>query len=197
MERETISETGKAWEHRNREGFFIYCQGKGIDIGPGNYPPVVETADSWDYCLGHGDAQLMQGVPDDTYDYVYTSALLEHMTNPTVAIANWWRILKTGGYLILFVPQAYLFERKQLLEFPIDLSERHKFWILPDRSRPPHIFGLLDIVNAALGDAPREFKYMKLCDAGWFPTTYPEVANPPGEYMIELVIQKGQRGGDL
>jgi len=81
--------------------------GRGIDIGCGNDP--VPGADIWD--TPQGDAQYMEGVADDTYDWVFSAHCLEHIKDPHVALHHWWRILKVGGYLIVLVPDEDLYEQ--------------------------------------------------------------------------------------
>lgn len=183
-------ETSKAHKRRLKQGFFdLYCQGKGIDIGCNN-DPIVPGIDEWE--IANGDATYMHGVAPGTYDFVYTSHLLEHLNDPVTAIRNWWAILKEGGYLILFVPHRELYDRKDYLDdrAPTDIWA-HKMFFLPDRSELPATQGLLELVNRALGSERREFCYMAMCDEGWTPSF--KDGGPSGEYSIELVIKKGQR----
>jgi SAM-dependent methyltransferase len=181
-------ETLKSRGRRERQGFFErYCQGRGIDIGCGD-DPLTPEVDKWD--MVNGDATDMVGVEPDTYDFVYTSHLLEHLFYPVVAIQNWWKILKVGGHLIIVVPHKELYERKDCLVPPLH-EDRHKMFFLPDRADPPHTLSLLDTVNLALGADPREFVYMMTCDEGRIAVD--AVSHPQGEYQIELVIRKGQR----
>lgn len=106
-----MEETSKVRTRREAEGWFSrYIQGKGIDIGCGN-DPLTPDCQAWDRTLGSGDAQKMAGVADETYDWVYSSHCLEHMVDPREALQNWWRILKPGGYLLVAVPSALLYEQ--------------------------------------------------------------------------------------
>jgi len=43
-------------------------------------------------------------VPDDTYDAVLSSHVLEHLANPLGALAEWKRVVRPGGYVLLIVP---------------------------------------------------------------------------------------------
>ena len=114
-------ETGKAQNRRKREGFFEkYCQGEGLDIGCGN-DPVVDGVYGWD--LMNGDAQYLKGVEDDSLDFVYSSHCLEHMIDVRIALYNWFRVLKAGGYLILYIPHRDLYEKKEL---PSRFNPHHK-----------------------------------------------------------------------
>mgnify|MGYP001544673260 CR=1 FL=1 len=110
------NETLKACSRRGEMGYFEkYLIGNGIDIGCGSdklfnpVPMIHFNCRGWD--VTDGDAQYMRGVEEHTYDFVYSSHCLEHMHNPTVALENWWRILKPGGYLFVAVPDAELYEQ--------------------------------------------------------------------------------------
>jgi SAM-dependent methyltransferase len=43
-------------------------------------------------------------VPDGTYDAVLSSHVLEHLANPLGALAEWRRVVRPGGYVLLIVP---------------------------------------------------------------------------------------------
>ena len=117
---------------RVREGLRKVCQGKGIDIGYGG-DPVTPDVRGWD--IEDGDAHLMPGVADETYNFVYSSSSLEHMDNPVKAVSKWWKILKPGGYLIIAIPDRDLFEKKKTL--PSRFSADHKHFFLLDHDDPP------------------------------------------------------------
>ncbi len=50
------------------------------------------------------EATDLHGVPDATYDFVLSSHCLEHVANPLAALAEWRRIVRPGGALILLLP---------------------------------------------------------------------------------------------
>ena len=120
-------ETSKAYERRLKAGYFDkYLIGHGIDIGCGDDKLVIPgkfyiTVDEISEIRGHnevdgwdkenGDAQTLPGIKDEVYDFVYSSHCLEHLDNPSLALANWWRVLKSGGYLFVVVPDEDLYEQ--------------------------------------------------------------------------------------
>lgn len=125
-------EQSKSAKRRFNDGKFHnqYFIGCGIDIGAGKdslaqYKHVfrgITKVDTWD--KPQGDAQLMNGVLDNTYDFVHSSHCLEHMENPYVALRNWIRILKPGGFLITTVPEEYLYEHGK---WPSRFNGDHKW----------------------------------------------------------------------
>ena len=109
--RMTPSETSKAFARRDQEGFFVkYCRGRGLDIGYGG-DLLCANARGWD--IEDGDAMLLSGLPDASFDFVYSSHTLEHMRDLDVALGNWWRVLKPNGYLILCLPHRDLYEEEE------------------------------------------------------------------------------------
>lgn len=194
-----MSETGKARVRREREGFFEkYIKGHGIDIGVGrlncnHIDPISPDAFPWD--IDNGEAQYMDGVSDNEFDYVYSSHCLEHLKNPMMALMNWWRITKPGGVLILFLPHRDLYERKTRLPSRWADGESwdsangigHKCFFLPYRNDPPHTLSVAGLVQASCPDATVE--YIKECDEG-YDYNCPIDRHPDGEYSIEIVLRK-------
>ena len=94
--------------------------GMGIDIGSGNDPlskwthafPLMTGCVAWD--KPQGDAQHMDGVKDDQYDFVHSSHCLEHLESPVAALRNWIRITKPGGHVVVTVPDMELYEGGRL-----------------------------------------------------------------------------------
>lgn len=180
-----IVETDKAFERRQREGFFArYTQGPGIDIGCST-SPVTPDCDKWDKSLGHGDATTMTGVPDCKYDYVYSSHCLEHLDDPITALRNWWRILRPCGWLIVMVPHRDLYEKR--LTLPSRWNADHKYFWLPVWSEPPHTLGLIAVAISALGETfwPQS---LRVLDEGFGNSG--EYVHSSGEYSIEMILRK-------
>lgn len=175
-------ETSKAKTRRLREDFFDkYCQGKGLDIGYGG-DPVTENVQGWDY--EHGDAQYLKGVADESYDFVHSSHLLEHLPDTKLTLSNWWRVLKHGGYLILYVPHRDLYEKKK--ELPSQFNDDHLHFFLPEKGETPDTIGISEIVSETLEGA--EVVYIKVCDEGYIRNE--DNVQSEGEYSIEAVIKK-------
>lgn len=176
------AETSKAKHRREREDYFAkYCHGKGLDIGFGG-DPITSAAQGFDY--EHGDAQMLKGIDNESFDYVYSSHTLEHMVDPTEALTNWWRVLRPGGYLLLYLPHRDLYEKKRTL--PSRWNNDHKHFLLPERDDPPDTLGVVPLLTQTLRDL--DLVYLKVCDDD-HTITDPEV-HSDGEYSIEVIARK-------
>lgn len=180
------SETAKMFDIRRREGFFQkYIQNLVIDIGSGPHG-VSDECEKYDITLGNSDATYMEGVPDEHFDTVYSSHLLEHLELPVIALRNWWRILKTGGFLVVDVPSRKFYEKSQHL--PSRWNSDHKHFFNPVHGEPPDTLGLLDTFEEAVG--PRyELEHLRVfhdgCDNWMFPMEHSH-----GLYTVELCARK-------
>lgn len=118
-------ETSKCFEIRKRRGDFDnYINGNGIDVGCAGDVlklPKGKTVIPWD--KKDGDAQLMFGLADNSFDFVYSSHCLEHLENVEQALTSWTRILKPRGYLYVVVPDYLLYEK---LNWPSRFNFDHK-----------------------------------------------------------------------
>lgn len=106
-------ETSKCQPMREARGDFDkYLKGNGIDIGCG--PDMLKIKEGgpvigWD--KQQGDASYLAGVADASLDFVYSSHCLEHLVDVPIALQHWSRVLKSGGYAYILVPD-YLFYEK-------------------------------------------------------------------------------------
>lgn len=175
-------ETYRAFARRKREGFFEkYCKGEGLDIGYGS-DPLTPDCSGWD--LQNGDAQYMNGIEDESFDWVYSSHCLEHMVDVRVALKNWWRIVRKSGYLIIAVPHRDLYEKKK--ELPSRWNGDHKHMFLIGKHEEPDTLDIVEEVRMSLENY--DIKYVKACDEGH--TITDPLIHSDGEYQIEMVIQK-------
>jgi ADP-heptose:LPS heptosyltransferase/predicted SAM-dependent methyltransferase len=65
---------------------------------------------------------------DSTADTVFSSHLLEHIVDTRAALAEWWRLVKVGGYLVLYLPHRKLYPN---IGHP-GANPDHKHDFLPD-----------------------------------------------------------------
>jgi SAM-dependent methyltransferase len=121
------NETRKSFQHRFTRGDFeAYFKGRGLDIGAGDDPLSAPYAsvETWD--KAQGDAQYLRKRKAQTYDFVYSSHCLEHMKDVRIALINWCRVLKPGGYLYVVVPDFHLYE-KEIWPSGKNLDHKHSF----------------------------------------------------------------------
>ena len=117
-------ETTKSFNCRNIKGHFEkYLKGNGIDIGAGDDPLQIVNGTTRPFDMRDGDAQYMNGIEDNVFDFVYSSHCLEHMIDINIAINNWTRILKPTGFLYITVPDFDLYEKGI---FPSRFNGDHK-----------------------------------------------------------------------
>ena len=179
---EVKGESTKARNRREKENFFeLYCKGKGLDIGFGG-DLILPDATGWDF--EHGDAQYLNGLTDKSFDYVYSSHTLEHVTDAGESLKNWWRVLKPGGYLILYVPHRDLYEKTKKL--PSRFNPTHLRFFLIDEEDLPDTVGIIPLIKRTLTNY--EIIYVKECSQR-HTITDPE-KHSDGEYSIETVVKK-------
>ncbi len=79
-----------------------YCHGRGVDIGAGKWPfpgaRAIEDSET-------EDAYHIKEV-DSSLDFVFSSHTLEHLSDWKKAMHEWYRTLKPGGTLFLYVPHS-------------------------------------------------------------------------------------------
>lgn len=163
--------------------FQTLMTGRGIDIGCGSHP--VKGAEPWDWA--QGDAQYMVGVPDFTYDWVFSAHCLEHMKDPHTAIQNWWRILKTGGYLIVLVPDEDLYEQHV---WPSKFNTDHKrtFTLSKTRSWSPVSVNCSDLLRYLPG---HNLISLTLEDSGYdYAKTGRDQTAGKAEAAVQFIVKK-------
>lgn len=194
-----MNEMSKAVIRRQRDPNFAlrYFVGEGIDIGCGSDPigvyrqcfPQITKCVAWDQLFGHGDAQLMEGVPDNRFDWVTSAHCLEHVRDPREALHNWVRICKPGGYLVLTFPDEDLYEQGV---FPSTFNPDHKTTLTIHKlaSWSPVSVNVFDLVQG-LGSSVQVLKIELLDHANFYDLPrFDQTLTPVAESAIELVLRK-------
>lgn len=192
-------EQSKAAKRRLAIGAFHsrYFTGHGIDVGGkpdplGQYAGIfarMQSARTWD--LEDGDAQYMTGVQDNHYDFLHASHCLEHMVDVTVALDNWIRIVKPGGFLIITVPDEDLYE---LGNWPSRFNPDHKwtFTIMKGESWSPRSINVLALLPPFANRIEVE-KIELLRDFyrdAWASERIDQTRTPVAECSIEIILRK-------
>ena len=189
-------ETGKCVLRRMHDHRFAtrYFVGDGIDIGSGEdsldkykeFFPMIKTIKSWD--LDDGDGQFMDGVKDETYDFVHSSHCLEHLNDCKIGLQNWIRIVKKGGHLVWAIPDEDLYEQGV---FPSTFNGDHKctFTILKEKSWCDKSVNVFDLLSAQ--------KNIKICKIELLDATFrygrerfDQTYHSFGDCAIEIILQK-------
>lgn len=94
-----------------------FCAGRGLDIGCGP-KKIVTTAIGIDAGGSAANLHLDLGEPDalrcfanDSMDYVFSSHCLEDLIDWKGALRDWWRLIRYGGYLVLYGPDPDYYPR--------------------------------------------------------------------------------------
>jgi SAM-dependent methyltransferase len=183
-----MNEASKFRKRHEREGTLMrYLSGLVLDVGCGNNI-ILPDAKGWD--LQEGDATFLAGIPDCTFDALFSSHCLEHLSDPPEAIRNWWRVLKPEGYLVVVVPDEDLYEQGR---FPSQFNGDHKFsyTISKDKSWSTHSVNLCDLILElpnhkvwSIRVVDEGYDYSKICQGI-------DQSLGEAEVGIEMIVQKG------
>ena len=135
----------------NAAGYIVpfareFCKGHGLDIGgffdwifPGAIPINITINDEWN----------AYNLPDEKYDYIFSSHTLEHLPDYVEALVYWKEHLKGDGVLFLYLPHPdmeywrpqnnhkhlHMFHPADIRDLLVDLgfdevlySERDLYW---------------------------------------------------------------------
>jgi len=177
-------EAAHNYERRLAEGFISkYVSGDAVlDIGyKGNAVdavPITGKAIGVDLDFPGYDGKKLP-FDDHSQDAVFASHVLEHIDDYRTALADWYRVLKTGGFLVICVPHQYLYERKRGL--PSRFNPDHRRFYTP--------VSLLREVEESLPLAGYRVRTLRDIDDG-FDYSVPPEQHARGCYEIELVIEK-------
>jgi SAM-dependent methyltransferase len=184
FDRQIGLEFRKSLAARSRSGFMArYLGGTHIlDIGyrggDPNVVPITETAIGVDLDYPGYDGMVLP-FRNGSQDAVLSSHCLEHMSNPTAVIQEWYRVLKVGGYIVTIVPHQHLYEKK--FSLPSNWSAEHLRFYTPA--------SLLGEFEAALPINGYRVRHLADNDAGYDYTIGP-TSHSAGCYEIELVVEK-------
>ena len=177
-----------------------YFVGNGLDIGGGidsialfgDMFPAMKHVFVFD--MQHGDAQYLERVEDESFDFVYSSHCLEHMVDPAVAIRHWIRVVKPGGHLVIQVPDEDLYEQGH---WPSRFNNDHKhtFTMFKAQSWSPVSINAIDFVRSVC-DQVSPISIFRV-DIGvrqsLLNRNFDQTRTPTAECAIEFILQKHPR----
>jgi SAM-dependent methyltransferase len=191
------NECSKAAKRRALDPAFtdLFFVGNGIDIGAGPdglssqkalFPRMGDVR-LWD--IPDGDAMLMAGVEDNTFDFVHSSHCLEHLINPATALGHWLRIVKPGGHVVVTVPDEDLYEQGV---FPSTFNPDHKatFTTFKRKSWSPRSVSVLPML-CAIRPEPHVIKVEQIvAKYDWSGERRDLTFLTDAECAIEIVLRK-------
>ena len=192
-----MRELTKSIARRTTDSRFLrtFFVGEGIDIGGAPDPlslytdffPLIKSVKVWD--MPDGDAEFMESVLDESYDFVHSSHCLEHLHNPIEGIKNWFRILKPGGFLIVTVPEEDLYEQG-IFPSTFNLDHKWTFTINKESSWSPKSINVLELLSG-LG-ASADIRLISVEDRlyRYSLPRFDQTATPISESAIEFIVRK-------
>ncbi len=75
-----------------------FCEGRGLDVGAGKWPLP------WAEPIELTDGKSAENLPDEQFDFIFSSHCLEHLGNPIAALEHWMSRIRPGGTLFLYLP---------------------------------------------------------------------------------------------
>lgn len=169
--------------------------GNGLDVGGGNdsialyrslFPRIDRvTVYEWE----QGDAQYLENVQDDSFDFVYSGHCLEHMIDPRVAMRHWLRVLKPGGHLVITVPDEDLYEQG-MWPSTFNGDHKHTFTLYKRESWSPVSINVVDLLRSFEREV--SIKKVELLDHSFLHgmERYDQTRTAFSECGIEFVVQK-------
>lgn len=129
-----------------------YFVGNGLDIGTGDdglqkYKelfPLIKSVRPWD--VHDGDAQYLTEIEDCIFDFAASSHCLEHMMSPHIALKNWIRVIRSGGHLIVTVPDEDMYEQGSWPS-KYNYDHKHTFTINKEKSWSPKSINLFELLS--------------------------------------------------
>ncbi len=116
-----------------------YVVGKIADIGCGSEKITADAIGFDGRALDGGDVKMELNSSDlcfifdqeheESFDTVFSSHFLEHLSNQYAAISDWHSLLKDGGHLVLYLPDGRHYDNKENPEHMIDMKyDDFIFW---------------------------------------------------------------------
>jgi len=133
-------------------GLRKYMYGVGLDLGCGD-ELAVDNAIGIDVAKGaatfNADCSTLPWFSDGSMDFVFSSFLLDRIEDDEAALREWLRVLKPGGYLILYLPHADYYPSVQDVRSPEGRKRDYRTWDVVSRLQSGK-FGDVEIIESAL-----------------------------------------------
>ncbi len=145
-----------------RSRVISFCRGMGLDVGCG-FQKISPKAIGIDQ---HGklntidlDAQNLYLFKDDQFDYLFSSHCLEDCVNIEKAMREWIRVIKPGGYLILYLPHEDLYPKVGTQGY----NFQHLHDLNPDKvERLVKKIGKTKLLHSSIHDQDDEYSFQQI-----------------------------------
>lgn len=177
-------ESRKTYAEKLESGFIQrYLSGATvIELGYKGYiggtVPIVPQAIGIDLGYPGYDGSTLP-FADDSVDAIYSSHCFEHIPDYITVLRDWYRLLKTGGHIVMVVPHQYLFEKRRHLPSPSNPD--HRRYYTPE--------SLCREIAEAFEENSYRIRHLTENDRGFNYEGLPEGPSY-GLYEIEVVIEK-------
>jgi predicted SAM-dependent methyltransferase len=180
-------EASKAIRRRYKADNDRYFTGEGVDIGAGPDCISQHGYDAYNWDLKDGDAQYMKAAKDNQYSFVHSSHCLEHMKDPHIALRNWIRICKPGGYIVVTIPDEEMYEHNA---WPSRFNSDHKWSFRMERTPTKHTIAVLSMLKN-VGELVDVISVLRL-EAGYDHNNFNDQTMPIDgpECAIEFILRK-------
>lgn len=148
-----------------------YTRGRGLDLGcgPDKAFPHFIGVDNGDHAEHFGSpnaadiivrtCEKLEIFASASMDFVFSSHLLEHIEDTKATLTEWWRLVRQGGYLILYLPHKALYPN---MGSP-DANPTHKHDFLPqDIVAIMREVGFWDLVRNEDRNEGREYSFFQV-----------------------------------
>jgi SAM-dependent methyltransferase len=182
-----MGEASRTFREKLQNGFFAaYMDGDVIiDLGYRGYTegavPIFPHATGVDLDYPGYDGIVLP-FADHSVDTLYSSHVLEHISDYRGAIRDWYRVIKTGGFIVCIVPHQFLYEKNTAP--PSLWNGDHKRFYTPA--------SLVSEFEEALPANSYRVRHLRDEDSQYTYDVGPQL-HAGGGYEIELVVQKIER----
>jgi ADP-heptose:LPS heptosyltransferase len=139
------------------------CKGLGLDLNPGE-DKITKTAigvgilktNAIDVPLDLLSNEALSIFSNDFFDYVFSAGNMGKFAEPKEALREWWRVVKYGGHLILYEPDADYYPR---IGTPGCAATRKSDLYWEDAWKILKSFGNAKLVSASRHNAGNEYSW--------------------------------------
>lgn len=144
-----------------------YTAGRGLELGTGPqkaFPHFIGIDSNFDYTRTafalrpdfSADCTKLEMFATASMDFVFSSHLLEHIEDYVGALTEWWRVIKPGGHLCLYLPHKDLYPN--IGQNGANADHKHDF-SPSDIERAMLKIGSWDLVEDQVRDADEEYSF--------------------------------------